>query len=45
MTLLVAVQEASDICFHGHLWNELPAGLDALDRFTAAVAGFLESHP
>lgn len=95
MTLLVAVQEASDICFHivadeawglpgsyaegfellakhglvdaetaralsgmsalrnrlahgyasvdhERLWNELPGGLDALERFTAAVAHFIE---
>jgi uncharacterized protein YutE (UPF0331/DUF86 family) len=98
MTLLVAVQEAADICFHivadegwglpasyaegfellakndlvdadtaralsgmsalrnrlahgyasvdhDRLWKELPAGLDALDRFVAAVAAMLERDP
>lgn len=95
MTLLVAVQEAADICFHivadegwglagtyaegfellaknglvdaetarslsgmsalrnrlahgyasvdhERLWNELPSGLEALERYIAAVASFLE---
>ena len=27
------------------LWSELPSGLDALDRYAAAIAAFLDTSP
>jgi uncharacterized protein YutE (UPF0331/DUF86 family) len=52
LSLLVALQEAGDIALHmaadegwgvaARLWTELPAGLDALDQFVAAIAKHME---